>query len=158
MHAAEARSARRGARNRSRAGAVGRGLWTPVRSLDLAPRAARISGGSYRLHELDIDGANATAFAQYWKRNTLLVDLSSASGSGSITLKPTAGSTWPVRVGIRVSPGTIGVLQVRGAQRTSLPIETAAGPAIDLELAPAIYPPATKQMTVSWGPLEAPAP
>jgi hypothetical protein len=118
-----------------------------------APPAAPVP-----VHELDIDGANATAFAQYWKRNTLLVDLSSASGSGSITLKPTAGSTWPVRVGVRVSPGTIGVLEVRGAQRTSLPIESAAGPPVDLELAPAIYTPATKEMTVSWGPLQAPAP
>ena len=110
------------------------------------------------VHELDIDGANAAAFAQYWKRNTLLVDLSSASGSGSITLKPTAGTPWPVRVGFRVSPGTIGVLEVRAAQRTSLPIDSAAGPPVDLELAPGIYTPATKQMTVSWGPQSAPAP
>jgi hypothetical protein len=129
--------------------AAGCGHWPWHR----APPAAPVP-----VHELDVEGANATAFTQYWKRNTLLVDLSSASGSGSITLKPTAGSTWPVRVGIRVSPGTIGVLEVRGAQRTSLPIESAAGPPIDLELAPAIYPPATKQMTVSWGPLQAPAP
>ena len=50
------------------------------------------------VHELDVSGPSAaTHFPQYWTRNTLLVDLSSASGSGSIALQPVAGSGWPVR-------------------------------------------------------------
>src|SRR5580658_4245241 len=35
------------------------------------------------VHELDVSGAAADAFPQYRKRNTLLLDLSAASGSGS---------------------------------------------------------------------------
>ncbi len=46
------------------------------------------------VHELDITGAAGTPapFPQYWKRNTLVVDLSSVSGSGGITLTPAAGT------------------------------------------------------------------
>jgi hypothetical protein len=103
------------------------------------------------VHELDISGTS-TAFPQYWKRNTLLVDLSGATGSGSITLKPTEGSTWPVRIAFRVSPGAIGVLDVRGAERTLLPINGSGHAPIDLELSPGMCTPATAQMTVSWAP------
>jgi hypothetical protein len=111
------------------------------------------------VHELDIGGAAAAqTFPQYWKRNTLLVDLSAAHGSGSITLKPAAGSDWPVRLAFRVAPGSIGVLEVRAAQRVSLPIAS-AGRSVDLELTPGVYTPQTPQMTVSWGPAGgAPAP
>jgi hypothetical protein len=111
------------------------------------------------VHELDIGGPSAAAaFPQAWKRNTLLVDLSTASGSGSITLKPAAGSDWPVRLALRVTPGAIGVLEVQAAQRTTLPITTAGGKPVDLELAPGVYTPATPQITVSWGPSSSPAP
>src|ERR1700752_1646402 len=66
------------------------------------------------VHELDISaGAGASAasdasgaYPQYWSRNPLVVDLSAASGSGSITLKPAAGSAWPVRLAFRVTPGS----------------------------------------------------
>jgi hypothetical protein len=109
------------------------------------------------VHELDVSGAPAAdAFPQSWKRNTLLVDLSAASGTGSITLKPVAGTVWPVRLAFRVTPGSIGVLEVRAAQRATLPIVAAGGKAVDLELAPGIYTPQTEQMTVSWGPLSPP--
>ena len=106
-----------------------------------------------RVHELDIGGAaSPDAFPQYWKRNTLLVDLSSASGSGSITLKPAAGTTWPVRLAFRVTPGAIAALEVRAAERTVLPITPGGGKPIDLELTPDLYTAGTTQMTVSWGP------
>jgi hypothetical protein len=104
------------------------------------------------VHELDINGATAGTFPQYWQRNTLLVDLSAASGTGNITLKPTAGGSWPVRVAFRVTPGSIGVLDVRAAQHESLPITPAGGKPIDLELSPGIYTPTTPEMSVSWGP------
>jgi hypothetical protein len=108
------------------------------------------------VHELDVSGAAADTYPQYWKRNTLLVDLSAASGSGSITLKPPAGNTWPVRLAFRVTPGAIGVLEVRGAQRDSLPIASSGKP-VDLEISPGVYPPSTHELTVSWGAL-APSP
>jgi hypothetical protein len=105
------------------------------------------------VHELDISGARAAdAYPQYWKRNTLLVDLSGASGSGSITLKPTAGSDWPVRLAFRVTPGAIGVLEVRAAQRMSVAVAAGGGKPVDLELSPGVYTPQTAQMTVAWGP------
>lgn len=103
------------------------------------------------VHELDIGGA-AGSFPQYWKRNTLLVDLSAASGTGSITLKPAAGGSWPVRVAFRVTPGSIGVLDVRAAQRESFPIVPGGGKPVDLELSPATYSATTPEMSVSWGP------
>jgi hypothetical protein len=112
------------------------------------------------VHELDINGAaGAGTFPQYWKRNTLLVDLSAASGSGSITLKPASGSDWPVRLAFRVTPGAVGALEVRAAQRATFAVVTAGGKPVDLELAPGIYTPQTPLMTVSWEPAGvAPAP
>jgi hypothetical protein len=104
------------------------------------------------VHELDISGGpGADAFAQKLKRNTLLIDLSAASGSGSITLKPVSGGDWPMRLAFRVTPGAIGVLEVRAAQRVSLPISSTAGKPVELELPPGVYTRTSPQMTVSWG-------
>jgi hypothetical protein len=109
------------------------------------------------VHYLDVGGSNAAAvLAQYWKRNTLVIDLTAASGSGSITLRPPAEG-WPVRVALRVAPGTVGELDVRGAERVVLPIVPMSGKPVDLELAPGVYPPKTAEVTVAWGPFAAPA-
>lgn len=108
------------------------------------------------VHELDVSGAATPA--QYWKRNTLLIDLSAASGTGSIVLKPAAGNSWPVRLALRVRPGAFGVLEVRGAAREVLPLDATGVSPIDLELPPGIYTATTPQITVSWGPAEAAAP
>jgi hypothetical protein len=105
------------------------------------------------VHELDIsDAAAGGSTAQYWKRNTLLIDLSSAGGSGSLTLKPAAGGSWPVRLAFRVRPGSFGALEVRAAERVVLPIHPVGTQAVDLELAPGVYRADTPQITVSWGP------
>src|SRR5215469_2286401 len=108
------------------------------------------------VNELNISGA-AYTFPQYWTRNTLLVALSSASGSGSITLKPVEGSTWPVRLAFRITPGAIGMLEVQAAQRAHLPVVAGGSKPVDLELDPDVYTPTTTQMIVSWGPLASPA-
>jgi hypothetical protein len=120
------------------------------------------------VHELDIGAAGAntagaapvptTAFAQYWKRNTLLVDLSAARGSGSIVLKPSSGTAWPVRLAFRVTPGSIGVLEVRGAEHVTLPITPSGSRPVDLELTPGVYQPQTPEMQVSWRPRVEPTP
>src|SRR5262249_3864653 len=106
------------------------------------------------VHELSMtgEGGVAASFPQYWKRNTLLVDLSSASGSGGIVLEPRDGAAWPARLAFRVTPGSIGVLEVRGAQRIVLPIVTQAGAPIDLGLVASVYRPNTAKITVSWSP------
>jgi hypothetical protein len=105
------------------------------------------------VHELDIAGVpGADAFTQSWKRNTLLIDLSAVSGSGSLTLTPVPGGGWPMRLAFRVTPGAIGVLEVRAAQRLSLPISGSGGKPVDLELPAGVYTPMSPRMTVSWGP------
>ena len=111
------------------------------------------------VHELDeADAAGASAsFPQYWLRNTLVVNLQGASGSGTVVLKPRAGTAWPVRIAFKVTPGSIGELEVRGAQRTVLPITAAGAQPVLLELSPGIFVSKTPQMTVSWGPVSTPA-
>jgi hypothetical protein len=103
------------------------------------------------VHELDVSGAGAVSYPQFWKRNTLLVDLTSAGGSGGITVKPVEGGTWPVRLAFRVTPGAFAVLTVRGDERVSLPISATGASPIDLELPPGIYGAKTAQLQVSWG-------
>ena len=103
------------------------------------------------VHVLDVSGTGASAvIAQYWKRNTLVVDMTAASGSGSITLRPPAEG-WPVRVALRVTPGSVGELDVRGAERVVLPIVPTAGKPFDLELTPGVYPPKTAEVSIAWG-------
>jgi len=101
------------------------------------------------VHELDVTGAGT--YPQYWKRNTLLLDLSSASGSGSVTLKPVAGTSWPVRIAVRVRPGAFPVLEVRGDQRLNLPISSSGAAPVDLEFTPGVYTAKTPRIVVSWG-------
>lgn len=102
------------------------------------------------------DGAPATAFPQYWKRNTLVVDLQSASGTGAVTLKPGASAKWPVRLALRVRPGTIGLLEVQADQRMILPVAPEGDKPVDLELVPGVYTPKSAQMVVRWEPARAP--
>jgi hypothetical protein len=107
------------------------------------------------VHELDVSGS--TSAPQYWKRNTLLVDLSAVSGEGHLVLAPAAGTTWPVRLAFRVTPGSFGALEVHGAAREVLPITGTGVKPVDLELPPGIYAAGTAQITVSWGPGIVPA-
>lgn len=106
------------------------------------------------VHELDeaSDGGTPVSFPQYWMRNTLVVDLQGASGSGSVVLKPREKTTWPVRLAFKVMPGSIGELQIKAAQRTILPVTTAGTKPIVLELSPGIYTLKSPEITVSWGP------
>jgi hypothetical protein len=94
----------------------------------------------------------AAAYPQYWKRNTLLVDLHDASAEGGLVLKPRAGGQWPVRLAFRVTPGSIGVLEIRGEQRMIMPVAPEGGQPLDLELLPGVYRATTAQLTVHWGP------
>jgi hypothetical protein len=108
------------------------------------------------VHELVIttpDGADA-AFPQYWKGNTLIVDMKAASGMGSIILKPREHTLWPVRIAFRVMPGQFGVLEVRANQRVVLPIIPAGTKPLDLGLTPGVFIMKSPNMTVSWGPAD----
>jgi len=109
------------------------------------------------VHELleTSDGGASASFPQYWMRNTLVVDLRGASGSGSIILKPREGTTWPVRLAFKVMPGSIGMLEVRAQQRMVLPVTTDGTKPIVLELSPGVYTPKSAQIAVSWRPSNA---
>lgn len=107
------------------------------------------------VHELVVtpaDGTPAVDIPQYWKRNTLVLDLKSAAGTGSAVLRPREGGSWPVRLALRVMPGTVGVIEVRADQRMLLPVTAAGTKPVDLELPPGIYTAKSPQITVQWGP------
>ena len=109
------------------------------------------------VHYLEVSGSGAAAVrGQYWKRNTLLIDLTGASGSGSITLRPPADG-WPVRLALRVTPGSIGELDVRGAERMVVPVVAGGVKPVDLELAATTYTAKTPEIAVAWGPAPVPA-
>jgi hypothetical protein len=111
------------------------------------------------VHELDetSDGGAPAAFPQYWMRNTLVVDLQGASGSGSVTLKPREHTMWPVRIAVKVVPGSVGEIEIRANQRVVLPVTTAGAKPIVLELSPRTYTMKTPWIVVSWGPMVMPA-
>ncbi len=101
------------------------------------------------VHEVELSGGHE--FPQYWKRNTLLLDMSGISDSGSVTIKPVAGTSWPVRIAVRVRPGSFAALEVRGDQRLYLPVASSAEKPVDLEFAPGVYSAKTPQIVLSWG-------
>jgi len=112
----------------------------PVQELVLAPEAGTASAG----------------FPQYWKRNTLVLDLKDATGSGGVTARPRPQTTWPVRIALRVTPGTLGMVEVRADQRVVLPISAVAGAPVDLELPAGVYGAKTERMIIRWGPTATP--
>jgi hypothetical protein len=82
-------------------------------------------------------GAAVNAFPQYFRRNTLIVDLTAASGAGSVMMRPKTAAGWPVRVAFRVKPGSFEALEISAEQRVLLPlVATAKRPTLDLELPP----------------------
>jgi hypothetical protein len=105
------------------------------------------------VHELVIKapGGADVAVPQYWKGNTLVVDLRLAGGQGSAVLKPREHTVWPVRIAFRVLPGQFGALEVRARQRVVLPVTTAGSKPVDLDLSPGVFIMKTPQILISWG-------
>ena len=109
------------------------------------------------VHELVITNAQGAdaAYPQYWKGNTLVVDLRLGGAEGSAILKPREHTVWPVRIAFRVLPGQFGVLEARAAQRAVLPVTASGGTKpVDLELAPGVFIMKSPQMAVAWGPAD----
>jgi hypothetical protein len=108
---------------------------------------------------LTVATADGTALSwpQVWQRNDVVLDLSAVAGTGAAVVMPRAGLAWPVRVALRVTPGSIGAIDVRGAQRLVVPVPVSGKGPVDLELPPGIFVAATKQITLNWGPANVPA-
>jgi len=105
------------------------------------------------VHEVDLVNADGTPanYPQYWKRNTLIIDLSGVSGTGAVTARLPADTTWPVRVAVRVQPGSIQQVEVQGEERNVMAVSTEAGLPIELEFAPSVYRKTTAAIYINWG-------
>jgi hypothetical protein len=108
------------------------------------------------VHELVITSPEGAEMSlpQYWKGNTLIVDLRVAGAQGNAVLKPREHTVWPVRIAFRVMPGQFGVLEAHAQQRAVLPVTTSGTQPVDLELEAGVFIMKSPQMTVSWGPAE----
>jgi hypothetical protein len=109
------------------------------------------------VEELVVAPAPGTSadFQQFWERNTLVIDMRSASGRGSATFRPREHTLWPVRLAFRVVPGSIGELEVRGAERTVFAVAASGTAPVDLRLGASAYTGRTPAITVVWGPAAA---
>ncbi|HEY6457165.1 MAG TPA: hypothetical protein VIY90_17970 [Steroidobacteraceae bacterium] len=101
------------------------------------------------------DGATLS-WPQVWQRNDVVLVMTGVAASGAAVVMPRSGLAWPVRVALRVAPGSIGSIDVRGAQRLLIPVPATGTGTVDLELPPGVYVAATKQITLNWGPASAP--
>ena len=106
------------------------------------------------LNLLNTDGSTAS-FPQYWKRNTLVIDLSGVSGAGNVAARLPEETTWPVRLAVRVRPGSVGQVEIQGEERSVLPVTNEGTATIDLEIVPSVYTPKTAAIYISWGPMPA---
>ncbi len=100
--------------------------------------------------ELPQDGTPPVVL-QYQERNTLVVDLTSVSGAGQVTLRPNADRGWPVRIAFRMLPRRFEVLEVRGAGRVLLPVAAGSSEPVTAELPAGLYGADTPALLVSWG-------
>jgi len=111
--------------------------------------------GPAAVHELNLvnaDGSEAS-YPQYWVRNTLVLDLSGVGGTGSVAARLPEETPWPVRVAVRVRPGSVDQLEILGEERNVLPVSREGTKPIDLTLAPSVYTPKTAAIYISWGPM-----
>jgi hypothetical protein len=113
-----------------------------------APPAPEVSTA---LTVASTEGA-ALAWPQVWQRNDVVLDMSGVAATGSAVVMPRSGLGWPVRVALRVAPGVIGAIEVRGAQRLIVPVPASGAGSVNIELPPGVYVAATKQITLNWGP------
>jgi hypothetical protein len=121
-------------------------LWPFHKKVKPAPEAV------HELNLVNADGSAAT-YPQYWVRNTLVVDLSGVGGQGSVAARLPDEATWPVRVAVRVRPGSVDQIEVLGEERNVLPVSRDGTKPIELTLASSVYTPKTAAIYISWGPM-----
>ncbi|HTU64570.1 MAG TPA: hypothetical protein VMF52_01360 [Steroidobacteraceae bacterium] len=121
----------------------------------LWPFHRKAKTGPEAVHELNLvnaDGSEAT-YPQYWVRNTLVIDLSGIGGQGSVAARLPEESTWPVRVAVRVRPGSVEQLEVQGEERNVLPVGKDGVKPVDITLGTSVYTPKTAAIYLTWGPM-----
>lgn len=121
--------------------------------IDLWPFDKKQQPAPEVVHEVDLVNADGTpaSYPQYWKRNALLIDLSGVSGTGSVAARLPADTTWPVRVAVRVRPGSVEQVEVLGEERNVLAVSREGTLPIDLEFPSSVYRPNTGAIYISWG-------
>jgi hypothetical protein len=139
------------------AGSLGlAGCASVSRHLPWGHKAAPVPEVSTALTVAAPDGA-ALTWPQVWQRNDVVLDMARVAATGSAVVTPRSGLAWPARVALRVTPGSIGAIEVRGAQRLVMRVPATGTGTLDLELPPGVYVAATKQITLNWGAVNAPA-
>jgi predicted small secreted protein len=121
----------------------------------LWPFGKKTKQGPEAVNELQLVNADGTPvhFPQYWSRNTLIIDLSGASGSGSIAARLPPDTTWPVRMAVRVFPRAVHQVEILGEERNVLPVTSEGTKSIELPIGPSVYTPRTAALYISWGPM-----
>jgi hypothetical protein len=99
-----------------------------------------------------VSGPATPVFPQYWRRNTLVIDLQGIAGSGELRMRPRTAAGWPVRIAFRVAPGAVDRLEIRGEQRIVWPLDGGATAPIEFELPPGAYRATTPEIRLIWGP------
>ncbi len=133
-------------------------MWTPnVWPFPKKPKP--VPEAVNELNLVNTDGTPAN-FPQYWKRNTLVIDLSAIGGggmgaTGNFAAQLPEGTPWPVRVAVRVRPASVGQVEVLGEERNVLLVTPEGTLPIDLEFSPSVYTPRTAAIYISWGPIPA---
>ena len=120
----------------------------------LWPFHKKAKPGPEAVHEVDLVNADGSAapYPQYWVRNTLVLDLSGVGGTGSVTARLPEDTTWPVRVAVRVRPGSIEQLEVLGEERDVLPVTRNNNKTNKHTHTPNKNTPKTAAIYLSWGP------
>ena len=131
----------------SLSGCAGHRIWPFGKKAPLVPETAAVF----------VVGGGGPSVAQFWQRNAVVMDLQGLTGSGTVVAQLAEGYRWPSRVVLRVRPGSVGELEVVGAQRLILPVAVDGTAPIDLELPPSVYRRDTPGLTISWRNREAPA-
>jgi hypothetical protein len=96
-------------------------------------------------------GESVTVLPQTWDRNALRVSLESLAGEGELSVRPVQGHGWPIRLEFAVRPGSFAHLEMRGEQRVIINVPTSGAVAM-LAVPQGLYAPATKQLTLRYGP------
>ncbi len=119
----------------------------------LWPFGKRAKPGPEAVNELALVNADGSpaSYPQYWQRNTLVIDLTGIGGAGSFAARLPDETTWPVRMALRVRPGSVQQLEILGEERNILPVSESGARNIDIEVAPSVYTPRTAAIYISWG-------